>query len=42
LWWKLVAVRAIKKERKRAQKEYIQVQKIIKRKDQKKVAKEVP
>jgi len=41
LWWKLAAVRAIKKERKRAQKEYKQVPKIIERKDQKKVAKEV-
>jgi len=40
LWWKLAAVRAIKK-RKRGQKEYKQVPKIIKRKDQKKVAKEV-
>jgi len=31
LWWKLAVVRAIKKERKRAQKEYKQVPKIIKR-----------
>ena len=41
MWWKLDVVRAIKKERKRAQKEYKKVPKIIKRKDRKKVAKEV-